>query len=337
LDKGSGGENGGEGSGGEEWDLDNPMGFPQRKVVRRLSLIGSRGQYGAHAIDDEFLAWQREHMEVTVGLGEFGGQDSEPSSPTELRSPELRSPDAADKGSSPSGAAEASELARPTTSDRSARLWQVREGDADNPGKDIGSSSSSSSSSSSGGGSGSVAEPPLFTRTTPRTPKRSGSASSLPQPLEALDLEDVETAAKTNSSSSSSSSSAAGAAVAQAAAVRGAPEARAAIGKPAAAPAATVASVAALEAAVLRLRAELRAVVGPSPHEQRHALARHALPYADASELAAAVRANVSPHRPAYATAPKPGFFLPLAAAKSSSPQQAYTTQALSDDNVSAL
>jgi hypothetical protein len=174
------------------------------------------------------------------------------------------------------------------------RSPQVREGDADNPGKDIGSSSSSSScssssssiSSSSGSGSGgssgncSVEEPPL------------------------LDLEVVETAAETDSSGSSSS--VAGAAVAQAVAVRGAPVAQAAIGEPAAAapaapaaPAATVASVAALEAAVLRLRAELRAVVGPSPHEQRHALARHALPHADASELAAAVRANARQREPA--------------------------------------
>jgi Ca2+-binding EF-hand superfamily protein len=324
-------------------------------LQRQPSRMSSRDEYGTKAISDEFLAWQREHMEVAIGLGDGS---SEPSSPVANNDSSEKSSDAFIESSTgvASGTGNGNEISGETSGsgndvvafslgatgnsqpevstteertlhDGGKNESKIADETFDKDRRGAGSSSSSRSrSSSNDSGTTSPAgvhspkqQPTLFTRSRSRSggsSKQGSRSDSMDEPpLLAIDL---------NSDGTEK-------------------EAQQVSDEPV-----TVASVAMLEDEVAKLRAQLRQVVGPSLHERSHSIAAAALPYADATELAAVVDSKLSgPFRHTYATSPTSAGFLPRFDAahqhkKYGSPVENSTTHrrkesSMSEDSVSVL
>lgn len=315
-------------------------------LQRQPSRMSSRDEFGTKAISDEFLAWQREHMEVAVGIGDGSsepnspvpndGSSGMPNSSVIESSTRLAGGDA-DHISEASGSGNdvvkfsfgATGSSHPkvtNTVDRTPNdggISETKSADetVDNSGakngssslssngvaKSSGNSSSSSSANSPSNVNAPAQQPTLFTRT--RSNSRSpklGSRSSSSSSMDEPPLLAIDLNSDGTETEKPNTSD-----------------------EPV-----TAASVAALEEEVAKLRAQLRQVVGPSLHERSHAIAAAALPYADSAELAAVVDSKLSgPFRQTYSRSPKSAGFLP----KLDSTHQQKKHAFMSEDSVSVL
>lgn len=316
-------------------------------LQRQPSRMSSRDEFGTKAISDEFLAWQREHMEVAVGIGDGS---SEPNSPV---------PNDGSSGKPNSSVIESS--------------TKLADGDADNISEASGSGNDVVEFSFGATGS----SHPKVTNTVDRTSNDGGisESKSADETVDksganngssSLSSNDVAKSSGSNSSSSSNSSATSPSNVnapaqqptlftrtrSNSRSPKLGSSSSSSMDEP---PLLSIdlnsdgtdtekpstsdlpvsaASVAVLEEEVAKLRAQLRQVVGPSLHERSHAVAAAAFPYADSAELAAVVDSKLSgPFRHTYSTSPKSAGFLP----KFDATHQHKKHAPMSDDAVSVL